>query len=488
MFNAAATRRTSYALIRTPRTPSILSRTPPPRPFHHITNPQSSNLYKQSRILPPISLFHHIQTRPITYLQRTKLNLRKHSKGLWRKNPILLPLAILTVVGSSLLVAYIVYVELFHNAPQYHKFPPAVAKSLRTAVYYTDVDLQPQQALTAYKEALKTAIGIGMHPYSDEVLGIRIQVATMLEKAGLVKPAIEVLERTRAETLIWVEHGREQLAVRKEEEEKRTEELGETPPGQKLEIENTQFAEMAEETKKRDEYEERQQDKAIKKAVGMSIKLSDLYAGDHIQDPKKAQAAQEAAVELCLKELARRESLGLPVSGKDTDKSPWLNRTEVAVAVLGLGENYLATDKEELAMPLFLRALDLLRAEEGPKPTCRQIMLLVHFSVAMAARAQKPIRGERPEAVRAQAVDAARTWALKALEVAAKIPEGEKERCEDVCVSAMYNLGGLSEQQGKTKEAEKWYKDALALVRKVDMGTDSVEKMIAESVKRVSKK
>ena len=78
----------------------------------------------------------------------------------------------------------------------------------RTAVYFTEIDLNPPKALQAYKEAYcGIADQLGVHPFSDEVLGIKIQVAMMLEKAGLVKPAIDVLERTKSEILVGLRRG-----------------------------------------------------------------------------------------------------------------------------------------------------------------------------------------------------------------------------------------------------------------------------------------
>ena len=65
--------------------------------------------------------------------------------------------------------------------------------------------------------------------------------------------------------------------------------------------------------KARAEYEIRQRDKALKKVIGIQMKLGELYASDHIQEDKKAEEAQVAAVELCLKEMHRRQRLGLPV-------------------------------------------------------------------------------------------------------------------------------------------------------------------------------
>ncbi|KAI9368629.1 TPR domain protein [Aspergillus egyptiacus] len=498
MFHAATTRRTSGALLRnrTPPTtllsrPITLSSQPRPRALQHITNPQTPSTYNQSH--SQLRLLQHpsspLQTRSLTYLQKTRLNWRRASRAAWRKSPISLSLTIAAVAASILAFVYVAYVEITHNIPQYSKFPPPVAERLRKAVYYTEVDLQPQHALKAYREALKIALATGMHPYSDEVLGIKLQVAMMLEKAGLFNPAADLLERTRMETVAWVENGRKEAARRKDEEEKTKLKAGSETPQEKVQIDDPEILAEIEQQKQLEEYEEKQRDKVIKKAVGMSIKLSELYASDHLQEPEKAQAAQEAAVELCMKELARRQSLGLPVGGGERDSNGgWLNRTEIAIALTGLGETYLATDKEGLAVPLFLRALDLIAAEEAGKPSCKQVMLLNHVSTAMAARAQLPIRAENPEAVRAQAVSAARQWAVKTLEVHDRITGSERdESCDAACVSAMYNLGGLAEQQGQTKEAKKWYGDALASAKKLGTLDPTVVEMLEGALRKMSK-
>ncbi|OJJ57653.1 hypothetical protein ASPSYDRAFT_32791 [Aspergillus sydowii CBS 593.65] len=518
MLSAAAARRTGSAFIRTPTT-SVSSRTiafaTRPRPLQHLPKSNASVTYKQLQSLPsPLS--RHVlnlshQTRSLSYLQRTRLGLRQASKGIWRKNPVLLPFAIVSVIGATLFFAYIAYIEVTQNAPQYHKFPPTVANELRKAVYYTDVILDPQQALKYYKSALKAALEVGMHPYSDEVVGIKLQVAKMLEQAGMAKPAIDLLERTKTELLDWVDAGRKAAAEKKENEEKHKKTAEESAKAKldksktenavqtKLEINNQQIIETYEEMKRREEYDEQQRDKAMKKAVGICIKIADLYDSDFIQDPKKAQAAQESAVELSLKELAYRQGSGLPVNGSaggDDEKIAWLTRTDVVIALVELAQTYFASDnKADLSIPLFLRALEILRQEEGPKPTCRQVMLIGDVAAAMGGRAQLPFRVEDPEAARAQTIDNARQWAAKALEINERIPEAEKdEGCYVSCVHVKYTLGEFAEQQGKLKEARNWYRQALDGAKDYaqraadDPESGDLVALLETSLARVSKK
>ncbi|KAL2862650.1 TPR domain protein [Aspergillus lucknowensis] len=495
MLNAAAGRRTSSALTRTARTPILPLRTiafsRQPQLLQHTTKPQSLNAYN-TRILPPISLRNvptTLQTRSLSYIQRTKLGLRQASKGIWRKYPFLLPFAIISVIGSVIAFAYIAYIEVTQNMPQYQKFPPSVAKHLRTAVWYTDVDLNAQRALQSYKDALRAAAEERMHPFSDEVLGIRLQISMMLEKAGQVPAAVQVLERTKAETLAWIQFSRKAAAQRKEEDERRKKEHEETSPGQNSEITDPEARDRDEKLKKLDEYEAVQRSKAMKKAVGMSMKLGDLYESDYIQDPEKAEAAYEAAVELSMKELQYREKLGLPISGGENDKSAWLTRVEVAVALTHLAQTYAHSEKRlELAIPLYLRALDLFSAEEGSNPSCKQALLMSNIAGTMAGRAKLPFRTKNPEASRAQTMDASRQWSLKTLDFSAKLPSNVKDNnCDGACTLAMYNLGELAEVQGKRKEAEKWYRDALSAGQKGDLDERKTS-MLKDAVERVAKK
>ncbi|KAH8434922.1 TPR domain protein [Aspergillus melleus] len=473
MFNATTRR----ACALTPKT-RILQHNQPSRSISHLHPRPRPNGLNTTRSRLPSGVQ---QTRALSFMQRMKLGFRAASKDIWRKNPILLPLALFSTAGATLLFTYIAYTEYTTVGPQYHKFPPPVVRSLRTAVYYTEVDLNPPKALEAYKEALHIAVEMGMHPFSDEVVGIKLQVAMMLEKAGLAKPAVEVLERTKKEVLQWVEEERKKEEAEAEAAQK----------GQKKEValEVTDPELLAEQRKMQEveAYERVQRDKALKKAVGIEMKLAELYSSDHIQEDAKGEAAQVAAVELCLEEMRRRQRLGLPVGGGSQDNNAWLNLTEIATALSDLASRYTDQDKHELAMPLYLRALDLLRVDEGEQPTCKQVVLLNDVASAMAGQAQKPIRAADPSAARNQLIEAAKQWAQKSVEVAARIqPPVRDENCDASCVAATYNLGELAELQNNVKDAEKFYKKAKSLAQGLQYEEGIA--MADGALKRVTKK
>ncbi|KAJ5380084.1 uncharacterized protein N7496_002512 [Penicillium cataractarum] len=438
-----------------------------------------------------VDLFTIPHTRHLTIAQKIRMKYREASKGVFRKNPVLLPLAIFSVVGGIAVFAYVSYVEVTRVQPQYHKFPQQVADQLRTAVYYTEIDLNPPKALKAYKEALRTAVEMGMHPFSDEVLGIKLQVAMMLEKSGLVKPAVEVLERTKTEALKWIEEGRKAESALADKSK-----AGQAPVKANVSPENAQINEddlqdAEKRLKEMQEFEAKQRDRALKKVVGIEMKLAELYSSEYIQDEKKAEDAQVAAVELCLKEMHRRQSLGLPVGGAagEGDSEAWLNITEIATALAELADTYTAKDRSELAMPLYLRALEMIRVAEGDSPSCKQVVLLNSVASAMAGQAQvpaKPRSQEKQTVSREQTIDAARQWAQKAIDVAARIqPPVRNEECDMTCVAATYNLGEIAELQNKPDVAQQRYTEAKSLAQ--GLGYEEGVTMADEGLKRLKK-
>lgn len=405
------------------------------------------------------------QQRYASFTQRLRLRYREASKGIFRKNPILLPFAIFSVVSAIGTFAYISYVEVTRIAPQYTKFPPPVADALRTAVYYTEIDLNAPKALQAYKEALHMGVEMGLHPFSDEVLGIKLQTAMMLEKAGLVKAAIEVLERTKDEALKWIEEGR------KAESAPAAPAKTQAAKAPKVAAENVQvntdaIKDAEQELRETQQLEARLRDRALKKVVGIQMKLGELYGSDYIQEDEKAEAAQVAAVEMCLKEMHRRQKLGLPVGSAaavEGGEEPWLNMTEIATALTELATTYSAKERHELAMPLYMRALELLRVSEGTSISCKQVTLLNDVATAMVGQVHNPVSANAKQS-QDQIVEAARQWAQKSLDVGARIqPPIRDEECDVACVVATYNLGEIAELQKKPALAKQRYNEAKAL-------------------------
>ncbi|KAL4933752.1 TPR domain protein [Aspergillus undulatus] len=492
MLSAAAARRTSSAFLRTHRTPRLPSRfiafSTHLRPLQHQPIFRNFSLYTQTQSTRPV-IPRHVsnvfqQTRSLSRLQRLRLDIKQACKGIWRKNPIFLPFTLFLLSIASLGLAYAIWLEVTHYVPKLHDFPPEVARELRQALFYTEIDLQPREAVKHFNLALKAAQEAGMHKFSDEVLGIRLTAVDMMEKAGVMGSAIASLEKTKRDILEWVEEGRKEAAKKKEEHEKHAKTLQElkakkeeaqrkspTAVQPKLEIDNPDVVETYEKMQENAKWEETQRDKGIKKAVGISIKLADLYDSDHIQDSKKAEAAREAAVDISMKELAYREASGLPVSGgnmrdgEEADsKFPYLTRSEVAMTLLDLAQAYSMSDKEDLAISLWFRSAELLQEDEGGKPSCQQVSIITNIATVTGKHSLRlrMYGNEEAQALAAKVMDNGSNMAKLALEVTNKIPETERdELCHSSCVVAKHILGEFFEAQGKIEEAKKWYKGAL---------------------------
>ncbi|OXV07338.1 hypothetical protein Egran_04897 [Elaphomyces granulatus] len=459
MFNSVSRRLWVSKLVRVPCHEQSA------RSFYHGIQENMRREYSQALFARKPVPYTRNQVRSLAFSQRMRLGLRKASKGIWRNNPILFPLAIISVVGATALLIYVTYVQVTYVNPQYNKFPPEVAKALRIAVYYTELDLNPSRALVAYQEALRIAMDQGIHPYSDEVLGIKLQVALMLEKAGLVKAAIEVLERTKKDALIWINEGRGMKEVTAK---------GRADNSNTTKIHDS-VLEAQRQRKEQEDYEERQRDKTLKKVIGMEVKLAELYSSDHIQDEKRAEESQVAAVELCLKEMKRRQRLGLPVGqGSGGDDGSWLNLIEIASAFTDLADMYTQQQKPELALPLYMQALAMVKEDEGNSTSCKQVVLLNNVAQAMVEQANRPVHPSKgnPSTQLSlsndQIIDDAKQWARKAVDVAADIhPPVRDESCDVSCVVATVNLGYLSEMQNRLKEADDLFLKAKRLAQDI---------------------
>jgi hypothetical protein len=189
--------------------------------------------------------------------------------------------------GSGTLI-YANYIYNSYIIGAFHKYPEPVAKQLRKALYYTNISLEPQNALKYYKEALRVADEIGMDPFSDEILGVKIQLASFMEKIQQYQKAIDVLEIVRRDCLKWID----ELGNLPENVGKRTKVLGKT--------------------------------------VGISVKLSELYANEYVMEKEAAEEKLVWAVTTLLKEQRRRE-----VEGEKPEEGPWLSPEEIGGSLEG---------------------------------------------------------------------------------------------------------------------------------------------------------
>lgn len=375
-----------------------------------------------------------------------------------------MPLGVLFALSTSGFLTYLIYDHVTRVNPKYGRYPPEVAEPLRRAVYYTEIDLSPPLALRWYKQALIVAEQLEMHPFSDEVLGIRLNIAMMLEKAGLAKAAIEILEKIQADCQAWVQNGRRRQMIRDRERAGNT--ASRTVGSEQMKLEQ--------EILKAEEMDDQMRDTIMKKVVGMGVKLAELYSSEYVQDMEKAENALVNSVNTSVTELRRRRDLNLPVSKYAGDT--FMNLTEIATAYTELADLYSRQGKHDLAATLYMYALGLIKEEEGESTTCAQVVLLNNVSSQMAEQLQNPdLRPTSPHKFHGssmahdQLLDAAARWAKKALDVAAYIkPPARDGSCDLACQAATYNLGEIAEMQNNFQEAGKHYTNARILARRMN--------------------
>lgn len=127
-----------------------------------------------------------------------------------------------------------------------------------------------------------------MDPFSDEILGVKIQLAALMEKIQQYDKAIGVLEIVRRDCLKWID----ELGSRPENAGKRTKVLGKT--------------------------------------VGISVKLGELYANEHVLKKEAAEDRLVWAVSTVLKEQRRRQ-----VEGIKPEEGEWMSPEEIGGAMEG---------------------------------------------------------------------------------------------------------------------------------------------------------
>lgn len=189
-------------------------------------------------------------------------------------------------------MAMLVYINIIYRTyiiADFAAYPEPVAAKLRRALYYTNYDVQPQNALKYYRQALSLADEMGLDPFSDEMLGVKIQVAAFYEKMHHYQGAIDVLERVRADCIEWME----KLGGKVGNEGKRTRVLGKT--------------------------------------VGISVKLGELYANEYVAEREKAEEKLVWAVTALLREQRRREEEGVKEG-----EGMWLSNEEIGGSLEGV--------------------------------------------------------------------------------------------------------------------------------------------------------
>ncbi|KAI2638939.1 TPR domain-containing protein [Hypomontagnella submonticulosa] len=403
-------------------------------------------------------------------------------RSLFRQSPEELVLAIILLCATAGVSVYVAYAYFnYFQSRQFTRFPPQIAKSLRRALYYSNYSPDPKLALKYYKLALEQCSQAGLDPFSDEVLGIRIQLAAWFEKIGSYKSSTEVLEALLRDCRKWVEVM--EKSVREGLVDNHGRLAGETNPQRSATAEDNES-----ETPVIPENLWAKRTRILGKSVGISVKLGELYSDEHVLQGDSAGERLVWAVETVLKELQRRQ-----VEGVREGEGDWMTPEQIGGALEALGNHYESKSQHYLAAPLFLQAISL-----SPPNSCHTAVLMNNLAISLA---QQPVQtppdssqGSQPggpdvatRPTRSTMLASARSWALQAQATAQKVHgEDRTDECDEACAVALCNLGDIAAMAGDVEEAKRKFKESLTLSKRIafEPGTTQAE----EGLKRLSTK
>ena len=207
--------------------------------------------------------------------------------NLFRAYPISVSLATIFILFGMGTLIYANSIYQKYIIGQFTAYPEPVAVKLRRAIYYHKVDSNIQLAVKYYRQALEEAAKCGMDPFSDEIIGVKIQLAFLMEQVGELGRAAEVLEVVLRDCLAWVED-----PERGAKEGKRA-----------------------------------QRTRVLGKMVGVSVKLGELYADERIGNQEAAEERLVWAVTTVLREKERMELEG------SEEGEAWMSAEEIGGAL-----------------------------------------------------------------------------------------------------------------------------------------------------------
>jgi len=201
----------------------------------------------------------------------------------------------------------------YYYAEQFTRYPKPIAQSLRRALYYSNHAPDPKLALKYYQRALQQCDELHLDFFSDEVMGIKFQMAAWSEKIGSYDNAIKILESQLGECKRWV-----QVMEQAVKDGTAQDSIRPAPEGDGQEYAPTLETLWGKRTR------------ILAKAVGISAKLGALYADEHVMKPEIAHERLEWGVETALKEVQRRS-----VDGLKEGEGDWLSPEAMGGALEG---------------------------------------------------------------------------------------------------------------------------------------------------------
>ncbi|KAH7011643.1 hypothetical protein EDB80DRAFT_712407 [Ilyonectria destructans] len=394
-------------------------------------------------------------------------------KTAFRQSPgaTVFALAILLVIGIMAGYTAKLYFTYFYHL-QFTRYPKPIANSLRRALYYTNINPDPELALKYYKRAMEQCADHGLDPFSDEVLGIRIQTSYWLQKIGNYDGTLHVLEAVLGDLKKWVDVMEQSVRDGKIDNAGK---LLTPPPKQPETTETNKEAETASADKIDDDFVPEnlwhKRRRLLAKAIGTSVKLGELYSDEHVLDPDNSQKHLIWAVEAALKEFQRRKTEGVKEGEGD-----WLSPEETGGAIESLGRDYESKSQFHLAIPLFFQALRLC---ETP---CHRAVIMNNLAATFAqhpiftptladqpSHALRELHDPAMPTTRNDCLEAALNWSKNAY-LHAKDVQGDDytPECDEACVVALCNWGDIAAMMGNTELARKKYNQCIEMSNKLD--------------------
>ncbi|KAG5983642.1 hypothetical protein E4U55_007630 [Claviceps digitariae] len=412
---------------------------------------------------------------------------------------IIILLAILAVIS---VISIRWYILTFFNA-DFSRYPESIAIPLRKALYFSNYNPNQERALKYYKLAMERVVEMGLDPFSDEVLGIRIQVSLWLERIGSYKASVDVLESVLQDCKKWVaameqsvSEGKVTEAGRNKSAEIAAAELKASPESTvavKTAAAAAHEPQAGSETESNVEVETiwRKRQRLLAKAIGTAVKLGELYADEHVRDPDKSHEHLVWALEQSLKEFKRRS-----VDGARPGEQAWLSATELGGIMESLGRDYERRSQFQLAIPLFFQALKVC---ESP---CHRAVIMNNLAACFAQQQQPQSQPNTPDQLseliraavsgpsalippqtRTESLNAALNWAQNAhlhgqdVKGEARTPE-----CDQACAVALCNWADVAALQGKTDLARQKYEQCIAMSNKLGFhdGTEQAKRGLAK--------
>ncbi|PFH56138.1 hypothetical protein XA68_17015 [Ophiocordyceps unilateralis] len=393
-------------------------------------------------------------------------------RSAYRDSPATMVMAISILAGLGLFSywGFNFIIQTFYRE-EICRYPDPIANSLRRALYYSIIHPDNELALRYYKKAMEQCVEIGFEPFSDEVLGIRIQVAGWLEKIDRHKTAAHVLETVLTDCMKWI------AAMEQCVKDDKVDDAGRYRPADDEmadEMAHDMAHDMADE---KTETLWRKRQRLLRKAVGTSLKLGELYADEHVLEPDKAHAKLVWAVETSLREFQRRQRQG-PKPGEQD----WLKTEELGASLESLGRDYTQRGQSQLAIPLLFRALRMCES------ACQRAVIMNNLAVAFAQQPlfapEGPVKTsddasdgpldttKTPDSLmimtRRESLEAALNWAQNAHRHAVDVQGDDRTpSCDQACAAALCTWADVAATQGKVELARAKYGECMEMSRDI---------------------